>query len=228
MHTPVATVPRLRRCLRLALVIALSGALSSCILTTLTLTGYYQVAGVGDHEARVADAWRGPRGELALALAELEGAGGREDTVLVLTPGELEQMFAGQVPGGPPLLSVPHVRLPRTIMFRELTLPRPAPGDPARVPIAEWEPQRVESEGVERYAPPDSLVGEPLAVHWSHHYRTGMDGESGFVLLLTRSTPDGPRSALLMPERFRQPAWTNVMVLLAIAADVTWIALLLA
>jgi hypothetical protein len=216
----------LRTCLRLGAMLALTSGLSSCIVTTVVVAGYYETAGVGDHDARVADAWRGPQGELALALEELEGAFGTKESVLVITADELEQMFVGQVPA-PPLLSVPHVRLPRAILFREHVQHRPEPGDPARVPVAEWEVRPVETEGV-RYAPPDSLAGEPLAVHWTHHYRTGTPGETGFVLLLTRSTPEGIQRALLLPEEFRQPAWTNVLVILAIAVDVTWIALLLA
>jgi hypothetical protein len=217
----------LRTGLRLGAMLALTSGLSSCIVTTLVVAGYYETAGVGDHEARVADAWRGPQGELALALEELEGAFGTKESVLVITADELEQMFVGQVPA-PPLLSVPHVRLPRAILFRERVGRRPEPGDPARVPVAEWEVRTVETEGVKRYAPPDSLAGEPLAVHWTHRYRTGIPGETGFVLLLTRSTPEGIQRALLLPEQFRQPAWTSVLVVLAIAVDVTWITLLLA
>lgn len=218
--TPLPARPR-ATLLRLAAVLALCGSLSSCIVTTLTVAGYYRVAGVGDHKAHVSEAWRGPQGELAIALEDLEGAGGTEDTLLVITADELEQMLAGQAASGPSFLPVPHVRLPRTILFRALALPRPEPGAPTGVAFAEWDTGQV-------HVPPEPPPGAELAVHWTHHYRTGAPEETGFALLLTRTTPGGSQHALLLPERFRQPAWTNVMIVLALAADVTWIVLLLA
>jgi hypothetical protein len=217
-----------RACLRLGALLLLLGSLSSCIVTTVVVTGYYRASGGSDHAAKVASAWRGPDGQLAVALEELEGVCKREDTVLVLTANELEQMFAGKVPGVAPLLAVPHVRLPREILFRGLALPRPDPGSPAWVPSAEWTPELVETEGVKSYALPATLADETFAVHWTHRYRAGMPDETGFGLLLSRTTAEGVQHALLLPQAFEPPGWTYVLVPLALAADVLWITLLLA
>src|SRR5436190_726778 len=115
---------RFVRRLGLVAVCALASALSSCIVTGAVITGYYSVSGGLDHDAHVSAAWRGPDGELALALDDLEGVCKRESTVFVLTAHELEQAFAGAIPHGTPLLPVAHVRLPRAILFRKIELAR--------------------------------------------------------------------------------------------------------
>lgn len=217
----------LRACLRFGALLLLLGSLSSCVVTTVVVSGYYRASGCSDHDAKVASAWRGPDGQLAVALEELEGVCKREDAVLVLTANELEQMFAGKVPGVAPLLAVPHVRLPREILFRGLALPRPDPGSPAWVPSAEWTPVLVEAEGVRSYALPATLADETFAVHWTHNYRARMPDETGFALLLSRTTAAGVQHALLLPQAFEPPGWTYALVPLALATDVLWITLLL-
>ena len=217
----------LRACLRLGAWLTLVSSLSSCIVTTVVVSGYYRASGGADHDAEVTAAWRGPEGQLAIALEELEGVCQREKTVLVLTAGELEQMFAGKVPGVAPLMAVPHVRLPREILFRGLALSRPDPGSAAWVPSAEWTPELVETEGVKSYALPATLANAPFAVHWTHRYRAGMPDETGFGLLLSRTTGEGVQHALLLPQAFEPPGWTYALVPLAIATDVLWITLLL-
>lgn len=219
--------PLLRGCLRLAGLLVLLGSLSSCVVTSLVSLGYYGASGGLDHDARVAAAWRGPGGELALELEELESVCRRESTVLVLTADELEQMFAGKVPGVAPLLPVPHARLPRAVLFRELALAKPEPGSEAFVPAAEWEVTLTDVPGGKQYLAPAPLAGQPFEVHWAHRYRTGASDETGFVLLLTRTTPDGVQRALLLPETFEPPGWVGLLVPLALAVDVLWITLLL-
>jgi hypothetical protein len=217
----------LRACLRLGAWLILVSSLSSCIVTTVVVSGYYQASGGSDHEARVASAWRGPEGELAVELEELEGVCRRKDAVLVLTANELDQMFAGKVPGVAPLMAVPHVRLPREILFRGLASSRPDPGSAAWVPTAEWTPELVETGGVKSYALPTTLADAPFAVHWTHRYRAGMPDETGFGLLLSRTTAEGVQHALLLPQAFEPPGWTYVLVPLALATDVLWITLLI-
>jgi hypothetical protein len=213
--------------LRFGALLLLVGSLSSCVVTSLVSMGYYGASGGLDHDAEVASAWRGPEGELALELEELEGVCRRQETVLVLTAAELEQMFAGKVSRAKHLLAVPHVKLPRAVLMRALPLAPPESGSDAWVPAAPWDAELVEVEGVEQYVPPPELADEPFTVHWTHRYRTGNSGETGFALLLTRSTPDGVQRALLLPEAFEPPGWVGLLVPLALAADVLWITLLL-
>lgn len=204
---------------------ALVSALSSCVVTSLTVAHYYRVSGGLDHRARATEAWRGPEGELAIALEDLEASYGRKDTVLVVKSDELEQLFAGAAPDKAPMIPVPHARLPRAILFRGLEVARPAPGSEAWVPCAAWDPGPEEVDGVARHVLPAALAEAPFAVHWTRAYRTPA-GETGFALLLTRTGAAGVQHALLLPAAFEAPAWTNVLVLLAIAADVLWITLL--
>lgn len=212
---------------RLLALLVLAGALSSCVVTGLVTTHYFHASGGLDHEARVAAAWRGPEGELALALEGLEGVYSTRDTLLVLTAAEVEQMFAGIPMTKNGLLPVPHVPMPRSVLARELALARPPEGSELCVPAAEWDSRR-EADGRRFHALPDELPSVPWSVHWTHHYITGATVETGFALLLTRRTDAGVQHALLLPEPFRPPWWPNAIVVLAALVDVTWMTLLIA
>lgn len=211
---------------RLLVVLVLAGCASSCVISGLTAAHYFQASGGMDHEARVAAAWRGPAGELALALEDLEGVYTTEDVVLVLTAGELEQMFSGVPSTARAVLPVPHVPVPRSILQRGLTLPRPPPGSAELVPVVHWE-VRQEVEGERRQVLPAPLEA-PFTVHWTHHYRSGAAFETGFALLLTRQTPEGPRRALLLPEPAEPPWWPKAILAFAVVLDLTWMVLVLA
>jgi hypothetical protein len=215
------------RLLRVLALLVLAGACSSCIVTGLVTTHYFHASGGMDHEAEVSSAWLGPEGELALALEDLEDVYRTRDTVLVLTAAELEQLFAAVPTSKAGLLPVPHVPMPRTVLARALTLPRPPAGSPQFVPAAEWDSRR-ELDGVRRHVLPDELPDAPWSVHWTHRYLTGATLETGFALLVTRRTPAGLQHALLLPEPFRPPWWPNALVVLALVADATWMVLLLA
>lgn len=216
------SVPALLRALVLVL---LAGATSSCVVTGLVTTHYFYASGGMDHDARVASAWRGPAGELALELVDLEGVYHHRDVQLVFTADELEQMFAGTPSTAPQVLPVPHVPMPRAVLERGLTLPRPAEGAPEFVPVATWE-WRVEENGVRRAVLPESRGDAPFTVHWTHHYRSGAPEETGFALLLTRRGPAGEQHALVLPAAFHPPFWPNLVVGTAILLDLTWMVLL--
>jgi hypothetical protein len=212
---------------RACVFVVLVWGLSSCIVTGLVTTHYFHASGGLDHEARVAAAWRGAGGELALALEDLEGVYRTRDALLVFTPAELEQMFAGVANAKPGYLPVPHVPMPRSVLARGLTLERPPPGSRLFLPVAEWDSRR-ELDGARFHALPEPLSDAPFSVHWTHHYITGAAVESGFALLLTRRTNAGVQHALLLPEPFRPPWWPNAIVVLAVLVDVTWMTLLIA
>jgi hypothetical protein len=213
--------------LRALVVLFLAAGLSSCIVTGSLVTHHFHVAGGSDHLAHVSAAWRGPAGELALALEDLEAAYSRRDTVLVLTASELEQMFAAVPMLRAGLLPVPHVPMPRAVLARELTLERPPAGSELFVPAAEWDSRR-ETDGERHHALPEELPDTSWSVHWTHHYVTGVGVETGFALLLTRKTEGGVQHALLMPEPFDPPLWLNAIAALAVLLDVTWMTLVLA
>lgn len=215
------------RLLRTLALLFLATGLSSCIVTGIVTTHHFHVAGGSDHLARVSAAWRGPAGELALALEDLEAAYSRRDTVLVLTADELEQMFAAVPTTRAGLLPVPHIPMPRTVLARELTLARPAAGSELYVPAAEWDSRR-ETDGVRHHELPEESPGATWSVHWTHHYFTGVGVETGFALLLTRRNEAGEQHALLLPEPFDPPLWLDAIGVLAVLVDVTWMALLLA
>jgi hypothetical protein len=219
---------RARPWLSLAVLLALVNALSSCVVTGLVVIGYYSTSGGLDHDARVAQAWRGPQGELALALEDLEGVCRREQHVLVITAAELEQAFAAPAPKGALPLPIAHVRLPRAVLTREFPLTRPAPDSESRVPAEAWDPGPHEVEKTSRYALPDMPAGAPLAVHWTHDYYVGAPGETGFALLVTRTTDKGVQQVVFLPEAFEAPAWANYLVPVSLAADVLWIVLVFA
>lgn len=212
--------------LRFAVLLALVSGLSSCIATEIVVSGYYKTSGGCDYDAHVTAAWRGPDGELAIALEDLEGVCRRQSHVLVLTAAELEQAFAG-TPSKLPLLPVPHVRLPRAILMREVSLARPAPGSEAFVPAEAWDAGTVDVQSGKHYVLPGSNAGKPFAVHWTHYYRTGATDETGFALLVTRSSEKGVERALFLPAAFETPTWINALVPLALATDALWIALLI-
>jgi len=211
---------------RLLALLTLAWLTSSCIISGLTTVHYFQASGGMDHEARVEAAWRGPEGQLALALEDLEGVYRTEDRVLVLTAHELEQMFAGLPSSARTVLPVPHVQVPRAILNRDLSLPRPPPGSPEFVPVVRWE-VRQEVEGERRQVLPEPLDA-PFTVHWTHHYRSGAALETGFALLLTRQTAEGPRHALLLPAPAEPPWWPKAILAFAVALDLTWMVLVFA
>lgn len=208
---------------RLLGVLLVAWLASSCIVSGLTAAHYFRASGGMDHEARVEAAWRGPQGELALALEDMEGVYRTEDLVVVLTAAELEQMFAGAASRSPSVLPVPHVPMPRSVLHRELTLPRPPPGAPEFVPVAGWEVRR-EVDGERRQVLPEPLDA-PFAVHWTQGYRSGASYETGFALLLTRRTEAGVQHALLMPAPAEPPWWPRVILGFAFLLDLTWMVL---
>ena len=199
----------------------LASACSSCIVTEVMVTGYYNASGGGDHDARVAEAWRGPEGELALALDELEGVCRHEDYVLVLTARELDEAFAAPS-STTPALPVPHVRLPRAVLGRELAFARPEPGSDACLPAAEWDPRVTDDQHRQRNVLPDSPAEAPLAIHWTHAYWAG-EQHNGFSLLVSRKTTKGFEHALFVLDAFEPPKWTYVLVPLALTADLVLI-----
>jgi hypothetical protein len=175
----------------------------------------------------VAQAWRGPQGELALALEELQALCHREEHVLVLTAAELEQAFAAPVPGGAPVLPIAHVRLPRAVLTRGSALARPARGAEACVPAESWDPGPREVEGEWRFVLPETFADAPLAVHWAHGYTVGAPDETGFALLVTRTTEQGVQRVVFLPEAFEAPAWTTALVPLSLLTDVLlWVLVL--
>jgi len=214
-----------RACLRIVALLALASTLGSCVVTGLVVSGYWSASGGLDHDARVAQAWRGPQGELALALEDLQGVCRHEDHVLVLTAAELEQAFAAPAPPVGPLLPVAHVRLPRTILTRAYPLARPPAGSEGCVPAEEWDVGPREVEGKERFTLPESLSDAPLAVHWAHRYYAGAPDETGFALLVTRTTEKGVQRAVFLPGAFQAPGWTYALVPLSLLADALWIVL---
>jgi len=211
---------------RLLAVLGLAGLASSCVISGLTATHYFNASGGMDHEARVAAAWRGPAGELALALEDLEGVYSTEDLVLVLTADELAQMFAGVPSTARAVLPVAHVPMPRAILHRGLALPRPPDGSPACVPVVRWDVWQ-ELDGERRQVLP-APIEAPFTVHWTHHYRSGARYETGFALLLTQQSEQGPRRALLLPAPAEAPWWPKAILAFAVVLDLTWMVLVLA
>jgi hypothetical protein len=227
-RAPRGMAARLSACARLAGLLALCAALSSCLGMAYATT-YYRSSGGGDHAATVTEAWVGPQGELALALADLEGVWGREEATLVLTPHELEQAFAAPLTASDKTLPVPHVQLPRAVLTRALAPPpRPPEGSPERVRAAAWEPSAEERSGERALALPGPMDGERFVVSWLHGYRPGIPGETGFALLVARAHAGSVERALFFPEAADVPLWVNALWWTTMAADVALIVLLLA
>ena len=212
---------------RVLALLLVAGSLSSCLVTGLATTHYFYASGALDHDARVEAAWRGPEGELALALEELEGVYRREEALLVFTAEELEQMFSGQPSTSALVLPVAHIPMPRSILTRGLTLARPAPGSSDFVPVASWNWIHVEGDERRTVLPEPPPEGVSMSVHWTHQYRSGASAETGFALLLTRRGEQGLEHALVLPAPFEPPKWPNALLALTLMLDVgLWLLLL--
>jgi hypothetical protein len=154
-------------------------------------------------------------GELAVEFDAFEGAGSR--VLLVLSAEELEHLFAGPPVESRYRLPLPHAVLSRSRFRADPPLDLPSGG--VAVPVLPWEPDGASEP---RNIPPEPSDA-PLAIAWTHRYRTGRE-EYQEALHVQRTSPAGIRRGVFVVEPYSPRGLDLAARVVLLAADVVLIA----